>query len=49
MSGTGAMSVTDGRVQVDADGTLPLADVQRLLATLRPYDRLDQPSLTLDP
>jgi hypothetical protein len=49
ISGTGTVSVTDGSVQVDADGTLPLADVQRLLATLRPYDRLDQPSLTLDP
>jgi hypothetical protein len=49
ISGDSTVSVTNGRVQVDVAGTLPRVAVEGLLTTLRPYDRLDQPSLTLGP
>jgi hypothetical protein len=44
-----AMSVGDGVTQVGAFSTLPLAELRAILASLGPYDRLDQPSLTAGP
>jgi hypothetical protein len=43
------ISVADGVTQVDVFSTLPLAEVRAILASLGPYDRLDQPSLTAGP
>jgi hypothetical protein len=48
-SGQAAMAVSDGVTQVEAISVRPLAEVRAMLESLGPYDRLDQPSLTLGP